>query len=574
MTAQIRKAEPEQNASKDAARWKRFSGTLGQPAKPLSTEESARAEADVKPFAAYLKALIPPDPLRSDAIIEDRWRIGHERLQLSNGAPPWSVPPPSHHFADRVHRFDWLKDMIAHSDAGLNRACAIVDDWTEHFGQFHAFFWRLDPLTSRVWNWLLAGRHLFQTGTDAARQSRLDALHQQILYMQKTLHICTDPEVLWRAGCINLAYALVQEDQPSLKSALKAFEALTDDQLLADGGHISRSPQTLLLCLADMLVLQDLLKQVNIECPEFMQKWIMRMAAMVNFFKLHDGALAVFNNGSETRMEGVDAVLKASGQTPRNFMFTIKSGFHKLRKEKLTLMLDCGTAPPAPYATKAHAGPLGFEFTDGTARIVTSSGFSPEANLEWQAASRRTIAHSTLSLSGRDAVTFKTCETSQLLYPAGPVDLVAKRMEEESKVWLEAQHSGFKEKYGLIHKRRLSVSASGTCLNGEDSLVRPVASELDEDGKFIGFTLRFHLHPTVSAIKDNDKIYLRCENNAIWRFTSSHDGLQLENAYYLGRGVPEKSKQILITGRADPNSDGTDPSNQIQWTFERNGSVS
>ena len=85
----------------------------------------------------------------------------------------------------------------------------------------------------------------------------------------------------------------------------------------------------------------------------------------------------------------------------------MRSGFQKLEKNGLRLMLDCGEAPDMPFGDQAHAGVLGFQFSDGPARIVTSCGFSPDVNLDWQAAVRRTGAHSTLVVSGRDNAPFR-----------------------------------------------------------------------------------------------------------------------------------------------------------------------
>jgi len=293
------------------------------------------------------------------------------------------------------------------------------------------------------------------------------------------------------------------------------------------------------------------------------------MGAMLNFFALPDGALAPFNNGGEGRPEAVRDVLQALAEPPRRFGFAMKSGFQKLQKNQVCLVLDAGAAPPLPYAGKAHSGPLGFVLNDGWARIVTSCGYSPEVNLDWQAAVRRTGAHSTLSLAGRDANRFETFDPSRLLCPVGPEGISAKRLEEAEEIWLDAQHSGWKQNFGLIHRRRLFMSGDGARITGEDSIVRPVAQAPDEEGKFVNFDIRFHLHPSVTAMTAGDAIQLKCENGAIWRFRTTHPGTKLEVSRYLGRGLVETTEQIVMSGRADPNGDGSEPPNCIRWGFRR-----
>ena len=557
------------DASTDAALWRRFAGVAGDEVKVTPVHRVRLSGSAPDRFSHHLRPVIPPDHRRGKALMQDRWRIGHDRLQLEPGGVPWTVPAPSRHFADRLHRFDWLGALLAQGDDGRIRARSLVDHWISEFGKFHGFYWRLVPTSARVWNWMLAGAQLFETGDTKADKSRLDALSRQLRHLESEFESAIDPAARWTAACALLAAALGLHGGRGLPPATSRLEQECTAQILPDGGLVSRSPQKLAESLADLLVLKDLFAQAGQPAPDFLAKWIPRMAAMVGFFRLGDGGLAAFHDGGEARPEEIDAVIARLGEEPRRFSFAMKSGFQKLNKQDLTLILDAGTAPPRPYGGRAHAGVLGFELCDGPSRIVTSCAFSPEVNLDWQAAVRRTAAHSTLTLAGRDAARFETFDSSRLLVPLGPEGVSAKRLEEGNEIWLDAQHAAWKETYGLIHRRRLFMSGDGTRLTGEDSLVRPVSLAQDEEGKFVGFDIRFHLHPSVTAMMDGDAIRLTCENGAVWRFRTTHAGTRLEASRYLGRGLVEQTEQIVMTGRADPNGDGSEPPNCIRWGFRR-----
>lgn len=574
---------PEKNimqdagAAADAALWRRFSGISGEeahaaPGQHLQISDAASdtsAETVKAGFSLYLRSVISGDTMRGEALMDGRWRIGHERLNLQNGEMPWAVPAPSRHYADRLHRFDWLGDLFGEGEAGAVLGRKMVDDWAAKYGTFHRFHWRMTPLTARVWNWMLRGPDLFETDDELTRTQRLSVLLAQIQQIKARLDEAPDMGARWRGRCIMVAAALTLKDVKDLDEALIEFEVECTSQLLADGGHVSRSPQKLLHCLADFLALKDAMDRAGYPLPDYFEKWIPRMGAMLNFFTMTDGALAPFNDGGEGRAEAVHDVLKALNEPPRRFSFAMKSGFHKLQKKQICLLLDSGSSPPLPYAGRAHSGPLSFTLSDGDARIVTSCGFSPEVNLDWQAAVRRTSAHSTLSLSGRDANRFETYEATRLLCPSGPDGISAKRLEESDEIWLDAQHSGWKARYGLIHRRRLFMSGDGTRLTGEDAIVRPVSQPVDEEGKFIPFDIRFHLHPSVTALTTGDAIQLTCEDGAVWRFRTTHPGTRLEVSRYLGRGLVETTEQIVMSGRADPNGDGSEPPNCIRWGFRR-----
>jgi len=560
----------------DAMLWRRFAGVAGDPLKaaPEAARDRNRRDGAPDHFALFPLPIVPPDTDRGAVLMTDGWRIGHERLQLGPAQPPWTVPSPSRHYGDRLHRFEWLGALFHHSNDGADRARAMVDDWIERFGDFHEFYWRLSPLVVRVWEWMLAGPALFDTGNEAQCRTRLQTLVRQIDFIADGLETCTDPAARWRGTCVLAASAICLEGGRGAEGALAHLETECTAQILPDGGHVSRSPELLLRALSDLLVLQELINRAGRVMPEFLTKWIPRMGAMLGFFQLGDGGICPFNAGSENRPEAVHAVLTALDAPPRNFSFAMKSGFQKLRKNDLCLILDAGAAPPSLFAGRAHSGPLGFELSDGPARIITSCGFSPEVNLDWQAAVRRTGAHSTVSLAGRDASPFTTFEPTRLLSPEGPDGISAKRLEEADEIWLDAQHAGWKSRYGLIHRRRLFMSGDGERLNGEDSLVRPVSQALDEDGKFVSFDIRFHLHPSVKAVTRDDAIILTCETGAVWRFRTTHPGTRLELSRYLGRGLVEPTVQIVMSGRADPNGDGATPPNCIRWGFRKDRDAS
>ena len=293
------------------------------------------------------------------------------------------------------------------------------------------------------------------------------------------------------------------------------------------------------------------------------------MGAMLAFFQAGDGALNTFHDGDESRAEVVNAALARLPAPPRKFMFAPKSGFQKVEKGPLRLVLDCGEAPPRPFGDQARAGALSFELSDGPARIVTSCGYSAEVNVDWQAAVRRTSAHSTLILGGRDSGAFIVNDETRLRALIGPEGIAAKRLEEAAEIWLDAQHAGYKAAYGLLHRRRIFISGEGDRLTGEDSLVRPVAQAFNEEKKFIPYEIRFHLHPTVTAMMGKDAIRLLCDTGTVWRFRTSHEGARLEKTVYLARGIVEQPEQIVLSGFADPNGDGSQPPNAIRWAFIR-----
>jgi len=159
-------------ASADETLWSRFAGASGDEVSANPGHRIRLAGKNPDGFGLHLNAVISPDPMRGEALMADRWRIGHQRLTLNNGVVPWSVPAPSRHYADRLHRFDWIGDLFAQGEAGADRGRMMVDDWSQQFGTFHSFYWRLNPLTARIWNWMKVGASLFEQGSEEATPGR------------------------------------------------------------------------------------------------------------------------------------------------------------------------------------------------------------------------------------------------------------------------------------------------------------------------------------------------------------------------------------------------------------------
>ncbi|MCA8901525.1 MAG: heparinase II/III family protein [Hyphomonas sp.] len=562
-------ADKARSGPDDAALWRRFRGTAGEDVKIGVLQKLKQTPPPAHGFTFHLPDTAPPDTLRGEAILSGVWRIGMSRMTLAPGEDPWTMPLPSKHVADRLHRFAWLPDLFALGEDGAQRARALVDSWIAQHGRFNGFSWRTDPLAARLWHWLRCGEDLFDTGSVEERAARLECFHRQVRYLTEMADSAPDPKSRWTAAVVLLVASVCLDDSLHLGQAVSRLDAECTAQILPDGCHVSRSPSRTLGCLLQLQALQELLDRAGQPRPDYLAKWIPRMGAMVAFFQCSDGALAPFNDGDESRPEVVEAALSCLPGPPRRFTFAPKSGFQKLERHSLRLILDCGEAPGTPFGDQAHAGALGFELSDGPARIVTSCGFSSEVNVDWQAAVRRTSAHSTLILAGRDSGAFTLNEETRLQSASGPEGISAKRLEESDEIWLDAQHGGYKAGLGLLHRRRLFMGASGQRLTGEDSLVRPISQPEAEDRKFINFEIRFHLHPTVTALMGKDAIRLICENGAVWRFKTSHEGARLERTAYLARGVVERPEQIVIAGFADPNSDGREPPNCVRWAFVR-----
>jgi uncharacterized heparinase superfamily protein len=131
------------------------------------------------------------------------------------------------------------------------------------------------------------------------------------------------------------------------------------------------------------------------------------------------------------------------------------------------------------------------------------------------------------------------------------------RQEANGAHWLEASHDGWKKLFGAVHRRRLYMAESGEDIRGEDVVEAPSPQP---------FSVRFHLHPEVTASlqQDGEAVLLRLRSGTGWRLRADGARLSLEESIYLGGLEPRRGEQVVLTGFADGPQ-------QVKWAISKVG---
>jgi uncharacterized heparinase superfamily protein len=514
----------------------------------------------------------PVDPVRGSEILKGVWRFGSTRVTVPVGRAPWGPPFPTPHFADRIHRFHWLRDVAAQGAAGEGLARSLVQSWAEMFGKWDAFAWRTSALADRMINLVSAGPWLWSGLETSPREALLESLARQSRHLLASAAEEPDPVARFRSGvALALAGAVLEDGHRQLEQGLALLEASCASQILADGGHASRSPEALADALLDIQSVEEVLLRMGQNAPAFLTRLQPRMSAMLSFFTLPGGRLLVANGGGDGGGRLAPAALKPYGGLEARFAFARLSGFQRIQAEDLTLFLDAGEGPPRPHGGRAHAGALAISVDDGPESLITSCGAHPDLDPALRDASRRTAAHSALSLNGDDSAVFTLDPDTGCRMPAGPQGIAARRLEEGEQYLLEGQHGAWRLRYGLVYRRRLYISRNGGRITGEDSLSRPMSETAPVAPGPAPFELRFHLNPSVMVAPgpDDRTLFLGLpKRKRVWRFRSEAL-ISVETSRYWGGGTSQLAQQVVIRGQADPAGDGSQTPNRVRWALSR-----
>ncbi|WP_409432944.1 heparinase II/III family protein [Litorimonas sp. RW-G-Af-16] len=530
-----------------------------------------------KPFhVAPLKLTLGRSKTR-DAIIRGQFSYAGQDLDVGVQGDPWTIAVPSTNFARWLHSFVWLEDMLGHkSEKGHARVRGLIDGWVMTYGEWNDFAWTPDMLGERLFYWLAFWSPAL--GQDAesgvAEKRRASALRQLKALRQSYARTSAGLPRLRAAAAITLGGArLVSNSQGYLPRGLDWLDDEIERQILPDGGHVSRSPAQTAEALKILLMLDQILQERGVEGSRAMSRAIDRLAPIVSLFQHSDGGLAVFQGGNAVDATTVKALLAAAPGTPKPFGYCPHTGYQRIALGETTLIIDTGKAPPQPFDTQTHLAPLAFELSTKSGRLIVSCGWNETQPAVWRRPVRAAAAHSTLILDDRSPgrllpLGWKTKYLGEAVQlEPGPVK--ASRKEQDSGVWLEAFHEGYRRDYGLCHRRRLFIAKLGDDIRGEDSLYLPLGSEpLRRDQ--IPFDIRFHIHPDVrvSLSQDQASALLVQDGKTGWRFRTDGGPLRIEDSVYLAEGhKPVKTKQLVISGQAYGDSDGESRTNRVRWSF-------
>lgn len=537
-------------------------------------------------FTVSPKPLVKGDKAQGATLLGGRFDLAGEALERAEGESVWDLPAPSKSFAETLHRFDWLKDLLSVDDPeAAQMACQLTDEWLNRFGKWNWFSWEPPVLEGRIWAWMLAADTLLDPN-DQETPRRLKALTRQTRRLGRSLSLMTEDKSRLFAA-ITLRLATLVLDFPAIMQgrAQTSLDRYLQAQILPDGGHADRNPQTAAQVLLSLMVLDNAAHTRGISLSEETSRTVDRISGFVRFCRMPGGGLSVFNGGGEGPSSAIDqAIKKLSGtkaENSRSFNVAPHSGYQRLEAGGAVLIMDTGGPPKGRHAGEAHAGALAFEFAAPGGRMVVNCGWTPDQPRSWREAVRATAAHSVLTLEETSSTRFLQPGLMRNLVGPGiatsPDPVHARRNEEDLGVWLEASHEGYRDVFGLALRRRLFLASDGGDLRGEDSLFRPVEDGAPEDPeRRYRYAIRFHLHPSVKASLSRDSLsaLLVAGNGDGWRFRTDGGPVRLERSVYLAVGSkPERSTQLVVTGEAEPFGGGERPPNRIRWAFQRLGRV-
>lgn len=465
--------------------------------------------------------------------------------------------------------FSWLRHFTAtESEIARAHARRLISVWIDTAQENAADAWHPPVVARRIVSWLEASPFFLKNASGVFHNSLKHSLNAQIRFLSLTARWTTDDyERLSALIGLSIAALCVEGHEPILAKALPRMARELDRQILPDGGHINRSPWTVLYLLQDLDTLKAILQTRNQAAPKSVVSAVDRMVPMLRFFQLGDRGLCFFNGSNLLHKEAATRILKAHPQSGQPLAHARQSKFQRMEADQTTLIVDVDANAPADEIKSSHVGGLAFEMSDGPHRVIVNCGSVDDLSSPWHSAARSTAAHSTLVLEEENQQSLTPGSLWRRWFSAKqiPGKSSSIRRAKNGEHLVQAENDGYLARFGLRHRRRIYLSRDGGDIRGED-ILRYVNSGLFSAGPDEkNFAIRFHIHPDVKITRAQNphSILLLLPNRNGWTFSTAGVRLELEESVYLvGRHAPRRSQQIVLHGTVKKQA-------QIKWALKR-----
>lgn len=503
--------------------------------------------------------LIVPQELRAaDPSFWSEVAHGHFGLasQIADlkGASPFRVEPPSRAWARELHGFGWLRHLAATEEEEAAAAARdLVLDWIAVRRAPNGIASEPEVVGRRLISWIAQAGMLLESVDARSYSAIMSSIGQQIVMLKATWRNAPDgiPRLVCLVALVLSDLAVSGHDR-QLKEALDALIEELKRQILDDGGHVSRSASVLADLILDLLPLGQCFHSRGRRPPEEISASVKKSLSFLRFMRLGDGMLARFNGVSTGSPATLATVLGYSGGDLSVPAVARASGYIRLERGDTIIVADVGSPPPLEMATEAQAGALSFEMSSRQYLVFANGGFPGPADRSWDSAARATASHNALVLA--ETSSSRLVRHPQLeamiggLPIRGPDNVFAEYGDEDGQAVLNASHDGYLKRFGLVHSRRLSLSAGGDKLEGVDTL-RPPKGQLRLKTD-LPYAIHFHLHPDCRCTLDERTVCrVTLPDGRFWIFSTKDASLSIEESiFYVDSAGPRPSLQIVLRG--------------------------
>ena len=437
-----------------------------------------------------------------------------------------------------IHYFDDLNSLDAHLRTKWH--LDLLLEWVDKNKPGKGTGWEPYPTSLRIVNWVK-----WHCAGNVLPRKCIQSLAIQAHWLSNRIewhilgnHLFGNAKALVFAGL----FFDGSESQDWLNEGLQIIANELNEQVLKDGGNFERSPMYHSIFLEDLLDLINLSQTYPGVVPkDQFNDWRRTASKMLDWLvgMLHpDGEISFFNDAaigvaptpaellSYAKLLNVVGGTKSADASVMHFPF---SGYVRLEKKDVVVLLDVAPIGPDYLPGHAHADTLSFELSLFGQRVFVNGGTSEYGNGPIRLNERGTSSHNTVEIDGENSS--EVWEGFRVANRAYPFGLNIEKALGYATVC--CAHDGYRRFHGnTIHWREW-------CLSDKNLVIRDRV-----EGAYDKAIARFHLHPDLKVIKKIENLYsFRMASGKNFNVNVEEGNSRLESGFY----APEFGKRLDST---------------------------
>ena len=308
------------------------------------------------------------------------------------------------------------------------------------------------------------------------------------------------------------------------KIGLKELKKLIENSFDKNGFPKNRNFENLVSFVQYFILIKEWIKSGQEIVPNYLEEIIDKNLVCLNSLNSPLKKLPLFNGSTEKNLENFLVYLEKLNYNLKKNLKSVGQ-IQIVKNKKSTLYFDSGEPPSHKLSKDYQSGPLSFEYSNDSDKIITNCGYGRKISKKIQLLSKFTSAQSTLCINNTSVVNFKKNNLINKAYGSTISNSFKifdfDRTEDKANVTISATHNAYLDKFGYLHKRTIKFFKKNNQIEGNDHLIKKNGSSS------VGFSIRFHLYPGINTVKtiSGKSILLQVNKNKAWVFSSENQKL-------------------------------------------------
>jgi uncharacterized heparinase superfamily protein len=447
--------------------------------------------------------------------------------------------------SDQLHKFFWLNLIDRKTDS--KNIKKIIYVWMLKNSTYKIKIWETSTLSARITSWILNIDIILQSATFDFKRNFLNSIITQSNHLKKNIKF--EKDYLKKIECYTaliLSGLVFKEYEDNYNLGIKELEDHVKKFFDNDGFPLSRNPSDLFFSTKYLIFCREVIKDAQRYIPEFLDDIIEKSLSCLDFIKYPNNQLPLFNGASENFISQLSDYLGSCNK--KRDVKKVIGGLFKFKQKSQVAFFDVGKPPNKSFSKCYQSGPLSFEyFLDGV-KIISNSGFGSNISYKAELLSRLTACQSTLTLNDTSVNKFERNKLINKVFGNSIKDSFKVYnldiSNENNLISCSAEHNGYENNFGCIHKREIFLDKEKNYLKGIDHIFKK------KDGIPIRYVFRFHINPELTVVKtmSGNSALIQISKNKSLIFTISDEVLEIERSIYLGGKKKLDNTCITISG--------------------------